>query len=123
MQVRKHLKLQVGEYDWQSLMGFVRLFVFGVAVIIAFGWFGSTALDNVNVPALADQYRDSVFYFQHLPRFILIIIASIFNPSSFRYMIAPLSAIVCVLIAGAYYVQDVYALPTFGDGMRYVIAS
>ncbi len=122
MQVRKRLKIQVGEYDWQSLMGFIRMFVFGAALIIAFGWFGSTRLDGVDVRDIADKYRH-VFYFQHLPQFVLIIIASIFNGNSFRYMIAPFSAILCVLIAGAYYVQDVYALPSFGDGMRYVIAS
>jgi hypothetical protein len=123
MQVRKRLKLQVGEYDWQSLMGFIRLFVFGLGVIIAFGWFGSIRLDGVDVRDIADRYREAIFYFRHLPQPILLLIASIFNGSSFRYMIAPFSAIVCVLIAGAYYVKDVYALPTFGDGMRYVLAS
>jgi hypothetical protein len=123
MQVRKRLKLQVGEYDWQSLMGFIRLFVFGIALIIAFGWFGSTRLDGINVREIADGYRQSIFLLSHLPEPILIIIASVINGSSLRYMIAPLSAIICVLVAGAYYVQDVYALPRFGDGMRYVAAS
>lgn len=123
MQVRKRLKLQVGEYDWQSLMGFIRLFVFGLGVIIAFGWFGSTHLDGVDVRDIADRYREAIFYFRHLPQPILLLIASIFNGSSLRYMIAPFSAIVCVLIAGAYYVKDVYALPSFGNGMRYVMAS
>ena len=123
MQVRKRLKLQVGEYDWQSLMGMVRLFVFGVAVVIAFGWYGSTRLDGIDVRDVVDWYRQNVFILSRLPDPILIVIASILNGSSLRYMIAPFSAILCVLIAGAYYVQDIYALPSFGDGLHYVIAS
>jgi hypothetical protein len=123
MQVRRRLKLQVGEYDWQSLMGGIRLFVFGIFLVIAIGWFGSTQLDHINVPAIADLYREKIWYFQHLPRSVLIVIASIFNWNSIRYMIAPVAAITCVLIAGAYYVQDIYALPTFEDGLKYVLAS
>jgi hypothetical protein len=123
MQVRRRLKLQVGEYDWQSLMGGIRLFVFGVFLVIAIGWFGSTQLDGINPVDIADQYRESIWYFKHLPQPMLVFIASIFNLNSLRYMIAPTAAITCVLIAGAYYVQDVYALPTFQDGMKYVIAS
>jgi hypothetical protein len=123
MQVRKRLKLQTGEYDWQNLTALIRLLVFGIAVIIAIGWFGSTQLDGINPRDIADEYRQSIWMFAHLPEPILVLIASIFNGSSLRYMIAPLSAILCVLIAGAYYVQDVYALPSYQDGMRYVLAS
>lgn len=119
MQVRKRLKLQTGEYDWQTLMGFIRGFVFGAAVLIAFGWFGSIRLDGIDVRDIVDRSP----LLTNLPPVLQVLFASIFNGNSLRYMIAPFAAIVCVLIAGAYYVKDVYALPSFGDGWRYIMAS
>ncbi len=113
MQVRKKLKLQIGEYDWQTLLGFIRLFVFGLLLVIAIGVFGSTRLDGVDPREIAAQYRSSFWFLHYISEPLLVIIAAIINGHSFRYMIAPFSAIVCILMAGAYYVQDIYALPSF----------
>lgn len=123
MQVRKRLKLQIGEYDWQGLAGLIRLFVFGIGVVIAIGVYGGTKIDGVSPIDLAAIYRDRIWFLNHLPDFIVVPIAAVFNWSSIRFMIAPISAIVCIIIAGAYYVQDIYALDHFGDALRYVIAS
>jgi len=123
MQVRKRLKLQVGEYDWQSSMGCARLFVFGFLLVIAIGIFGATRVDGVNPRDLADQYRESIIFLHFLPESVLIVIAAVFNWSTLRFMIAPIIAIACILIAGALYVQDVYALPFFKNAMEYVISS
>ena len=38
-------------------------------------------------------------------------------------MIAPFTAVVIVIIAGAAYVQDIYMLPRYVDGLHYVISS
>ncbi len=123
MQVRKRLKIQVGEYDWQSLAGFVRLFVFGLGVIVAIGVFGGTRIDGIDPRTVADQYRKSIWFFEHLPEWVLVIIGAVFNLHSLRYMIAPLIASIAIIIASAYYVQDVYAIKNFMDALRYVTAS
>jgi hypothetical protein len=123
MEVRKRLRLQIGEYDWQTLSGAVRFFICGLGFVISIGVFGGIQLDGVNPRDLANQYRDSVWFLHYLSDPVLIVIAAVFNWSSLRYMLAPFAAIVCILIAGSYYVQDVYALPKFKDAFRYVMAS
>jgi len=53
---------------------------------------------------------------------ILIRIAYFFF-YGFRHMIIPVAALVGVLIASAFYVQDVYELPSFSLGWRYILAA
>lgn len=45
------------------------------------------------------------------------------NPTYIRYMIGPLAAFICVLLAGAVFVQDVYNLKFFRTSLHYVAAS
>ncbi len=121
MRAREHF--HIGIYDWQTLLGLIRMFVFGLGLIIAFGVFGSIQLDGVNPNEVAAQYRQSLWFLQYTSEPVLVLFAAIVNPSSLRYMIAPFSAIACVIIAGAFYVQDIYALPGFNLALRYVMAS
>jgi hypothetical protein len=123
MQVRRRLKLQVGEYDWQSSMGCARLFIFGMLVIIFIGIYGATHFDGVSPRDLADEYRKTIWFLHYMPEAVLIVIAAVFNWHTFRYMIAPISAIISILIAGAMYVQDIYALPNFKAALEYVLSS
>lgn len=123
MQVRRRLHLEIGEADWQSLAGFIRLFFFGFAVIIAIGWYGSTHFDGVNPAEIARQWKESIWFLGHLPVWFLTFFAAIFNISAIRFMIAPTFALLFILVRSAKFVQDVYALPDTLDGLRYVIAS
>src|SRR5690242_14561513 len=123
MQVRRRLNLQVGEYDWQSSMGCVRLFIFGFLLALAIAIFAALQLDKIDPIAIADSYRAKFFYFHYLPEWVLVAFAFVFNGSTFRYMLAPISAIVIVIIAGTYYVKDIYALSDFNDALQYVLAS
>ncbi len=45
------------------------------------------------------------------------------NGTTLRFMFAPAGAIFFVLVAGAYYIKDVYDLRYFRDGLRFVIAA
>lgn len=116
-------KYQLGEYEWQNLLCFVRFLFLGIGLIIFFGVYGSTKLDRINPVEIADIYRKNVWFLEHFPQPILVPIAAIFNLHSFRYMLAPLGAIICVLIYSAYFVQDVYALPSLPPALHYVLSS
>lgn len=123
MQMRKRLKLQVGEYDWQSSMGCARLFIFGLLVIAVIGIIGGTRMDGINPRDIVDENLRPNFFLRFLPDAVLIVIATIFNRHTFRYMIAPISAIISIIIAGAMYVQDLYALPNLKSALEYVLSS
>lgn len=112
----------IGKYDLQGLLGLVRLFVLGVGLVVIIGWLGSTWVDGVNPRDIADEYR-KIWILSHMGDTALVLFASITNPSALRFMIAPLGAIIFVIIAGAYYVQDIYNLPSLGNALHYVYAS
>ena len=42
---------------------------------------------------------------------------------SWRYLLVPLTAFSIALLVGAHYVQDIYELPTYQTGLKYLIAS
>ena len=113
----------IGKFDLHSLMGAVRLFVCGIGLILFIGWFGATQIDGISPRDLAEEYRKTYWFLQYASDEVLVIIASVINWNTFRYMIAPISAIIFVIIAGSLYVQDIYSLSTFRLALTYVLAS
>jgi hypothetical protein len=113
----------LGSSDMQGIFGFLRLLFLGVFVF-GFGTICSIQFNGVIPVEMAASYRaDYAHVFGAWPDWMLVPLAAVFNPYSFRYWLAPLSAIICVFIAGANYIRDVYALPHFKDALVYVIAS
>ena len=121
--MRTQNQAPIGKLDMQELLALIRLFIFGIGLVIAIGAIGTIYIDGLDPHELADNLRKSVWFMQKAPEWIVILSAVIFNYHTFRYMIAPLSAIVFVMIAGALYVQDIYALPNFKSAMTYVLYS
>jgi hypothetical protein len=112
----------IGTADLQNLFGLIRL-LFVWACIIFFGVFGATQLDGIDPSAMADDIRNSNPLLQFIGKPVLVAFAAVVNLNTFRYMLAPTLAIIFILIAGALFVKDVYALRTFADAWRYVVAS
>ncbi len=67
------------------------------------------------------ELRSHFPYLFLLPEIIIRIIYFVLH--GFRHMIIPIAALVGVLVASAFYVQDVYELPSFGLGWRYILAA
>ncbi|MBE0698480.1 MAG: hypothetical protein IH586_16305 [Anaerolineaceae bacterium] len=112
-----------GSEDFQNLFALLRLLIF-VGTLWAFGAICSTSFHGIDPREVAQAWRDRVpLVFGWAPDGILVIFTAALNPFGLRYMIAPLAAMVLVIIAGANYVQDVYALKNFRDALHYVLAS
>ena len=112
----------IGTADLQTLYGLVRLMLV-LACLIMVGVYGAINLDGINPSILADQIRARQPLLQYLGKPVLVVIAAIFNLSTLRYMIAPAIAMAFILVSGAMFVEDIYALKYFKDAWKYVSAS
>lgn len=112
----------LGSEMFQNLFGLLRLLVL-MGVLGFFCSRGSMMFDGVVPNEVAQQYRDAFPLLALLPNWMVVPFAAVVNESSWRYAIAPGLAILCVFFAGAYYVRDIYALPTFSSALNYVMAS
>jgi hypothetical protein len=120
---REKASFSFGSEDFQNLFAFLRVLLF-FGTLWAFAAFCSTNFHGVDPREVAQAWRDRLpFVFGLIPDGILVFFTAALNPIGLRYMIAPLAAMVMVIIAGASFVQDVYALKYFGDALKYVLAS
>jgi hypothetical protein len=120
---REKNNFSLGSEDAQNLFALVRMLIF-FAILWAFGAYCSTNFHGVDPRDVAQSYRDVVpLVFGWWPEWLLVFIGAAVNPYGLRYMIAPLAAMIMVIIAGANYVQDVYALKKFRQALEYVLAS
>lgn len=106
----------------QNLFGLIRTLLF-FFVPFTFASYCSITFHNVVPLEVAAGYAERIPFFGFLPIGIQTWFASVFNAYSFRYMIAPFLAELCVLFAGSDYVKDVFALPDFSGAFHYVIDS
>lgn len=63
------------------------------------------------------------FMWKLIPTPILTLLVPFADRDYFRYMLPPAAAILFVLIAGSFYVMDVYSLPRFRTAFQYVFGS
>ncbi len=118
---QENRSFSLGSLDAQNLFAALRiLLLFGI--LYFFAAYFSTSFNNVDPRAVAAQLAD-IPVIGWLPEPLRIFIGAALNPYGLRYMIAPLAALIFILIAGAFYVRDVYALPDLKSAFRYVIAS
>jgi hypothetical protein len=109
--------------DMQELGGLIRLFIIIPAILALFAFLGDTLFEHVDAVALAREAKEINPFAKPVPDILLTVIAYLFNGQNVRYMIAPFTAILLVIFGAAGYVRNVYHLPEFKDGLRYVIAS
>lgn len=95
-------------------------FFFSTGVIVLLGYY---LFEDLNTIALEIKWKEGfpIFFIQWI--IVGVIRFLNFIVYGFRHAIIPVSMFIGVLIASAYYVQDVYELPTFRLAMRYIFAS
>jgi len=94
-----------------------------ISIIISFSFIGGGRYEDLDAGAIAATMKAENPFFRGVPLSLLTMMVYIFHPVNARYMLPPIAAFAFVMIAGALYVQDLYALPSFGSALRYVIAS
>ncbi len=107
----------------QEIWSLFRLFVFFPVPIILLVVLGNFLFESVDPLAMALNVKATNIFFRKIPLEILKIFTFLFNGHSSRYMIAPFTAFVIIILSGAAYVQDIYLLPRYTQGLHYVISS
>ncbi len=106
----------------QSLIG-LTMIVFLVGMLSRFTLIGDGLnLAQMDVAEAAKHVSDTNPFFSPVPLPILEFFVLRTSLSTLRYAVLPLLAVILVFIAGAGFVQDVYDLDSFGQGMRHMIS-
>lgn len=108
--------------DLENAKGCGRIILFFI-LTLGIGLWGATTFDKINPQQIASSYREHFWLLSHASDFIVIPIAAIINIHVGRYVLAPIGAFLFAIIAGTYFVKDVYELPTFRDALNYILAS
>lgn len=123
MKQKEYASFNLGSADFQNLFAGIRILLI-FSILWVFGAYCSINFHDVDPRIIAQSWREQLpMVFGSLPDALLVPFTAVINPYSLRYLITPLAAITLVIIAGAYFVQDVYAIKKYKDSLRYVLAS
>jgi hypothetical protein len=106
-----------GDRGW----GNIRLLTVIVTVIL-FMLMGCFAFEMGYLTTVVDSWRSYSPILSIVPEPLLYIPACFLTLRGLRYLIAPLTALVFVIILGARYVRDIYELPDLKFAVRYLLA-
>ncbi|HMD88363.1 MAG TPA: hypothetical protein VKF38_04300 [Anaerolineaceae bacterium] len=84
---------------------------------------GGLLFETIDTRAIAEHLRATVPVLSVFPTFVLVPFIFIFDPDITRYMLAPLYAVITVVIAGGFFIRDVYELESLKQAIQYVISS
>jgi len=98
-----------------------RMLVFLLAVM--FIVLGGYLFESVNVIGIVARAREIDPFLRLIPIRWLHEVTFLFSAPNLRYILPFLGAVVFVLVAGAFYVQDIYNLRRVRDALRYVVSS
>jgi len=90
-----------------------------IATLLLFVVFGAYIFATVSAASVAVQFYARNPLLQIVPSWIIYLL----DWHNLRFAIAPLAAIIAVLLAGMAYLQDIYALEAMKDASAYVMAS
>lgn len=88
-----------------------------------FALMGIIIFESADPVAIAKKIEDSSIWFHLIPTWFITLLVPLTSWSYLRYLMAPLGAFLLVFLAGALYVQDIFALDTFSSALRYVFSS
>lgn len=117
------IKKWFDKFFYEERFAGITRFLFFLSVTGAFVLLGFNIFEEVNTIRLEEIWQE------RFPFFILksLLVAAIrfinFILYSFRHTIIPVFMFFGVLFASAFYVQDVYELPSFKSALQYIIAS
>ena len=119
---RRRERPQVDTEAWQQLLALVRM---GLVVLMlsGFAFLGGALFEDVDVNGIAESLHGANILLRFFPLWMFRLGVWIFHPLHVRYAIAPLAALVAVMVAGARFVQDIYNLPKFSHGLKYILSS
>jgi len=108
----------------QSLLGLVRLALLAL-ILVMFILLGAELFEDfgqINAAGRAQVIQQTNPFFRDVPLWILALVVFVLDPHTIRYTVAPLLAIVIIVMRGAAFVADVYNIP-WRDALRYLLAS
>ncbi len=104
----------------QELRGLAMLFLAFYIIFIVFPYVGGRLFNSQIVPAdVATKLRASNPFYKRYPIWLLYR----FDPQILRFAIAPLIATLVIFFSAGKYVQDIYSLRRYSDGLHYVVSS
>lgn len=106
----------------EILLGLVRL-VLALFMILAFILMGGSTYESINARGLAIEFRQTSPLLHLIPTDVLSFFIYIFSWNNLRFALPVVGALISVIIAGAYYVRDIYDLKQIQDALRYVFSS
>ncbi len=106
----------------EQFLGMMRL-VLAILLLLMFILMGGDFFQNVNARATALQAREISPLLHLVPVDFIAFVIYIFTWENLRFALPVLGAMVSVIIAGAYFVKDIYNLKHFSEGLRYVTSS
>ena len=110
--------LESSPYQMESLKSMLHTLIL-ITTLLLFVVFGAYIFASVRAADVAAQVYSRIPLFRLVPTWIIYLL----DWHNLRFAIAPLAAIIAVLLAGIAYVQDIYALGEMKDASRYVMAS
>jgi hypothetical protein len=112
-------RLRQNEQTIQELKGLLRLVLAVGIVYFLFPAIGGSIFENLSPDKVAADFREGTRLLNRIPDWFLYRL----DWRVARYMIAPLAAIVAIIISGSAYVRDIYNLKDFNLALRYVLSS
>ena len=120
---REKNTFSLGSSDFQIFFAVLRILLL-LAILGGMAAYCSTTFHDVDPREVAQSWRERVpLVFGGWSNSILVPITLMLNPYSGRYIVLSLVAITLVILGGANYVRDVYALKKYKSALLYVIAS
>jgi hypothetical protein len=110
--------LESNPYQVESLKAFLHALIL-IATLLLFVVLGAYIFVSVRAADVVYQVSTRYPLLQLVPSWIIYLL----DWHNLRFAIAPLAAIIAVLLAGIAYVQDIYALKEMKDASTYVMAS
>lgn len=84
---------------------------------------GGQSYQSVDARSTAIQFRNISPLLHLIPLDFIAFIVYVFNWQNLRYAFPIIGALISVLLAGAFYVKDIYNLKQIPDALRYVLSS
>lgn len=108
---------------YEILMGVLRLLLL-VFSCLMFAIWSIRTLDGIDTWIIAEQIRIHAHpFFSTIPTVFWQLLVPFWDWQYARYLFAPLSAFLFIFISAAFYVRDIYHLPTLARTFHYVTAS
>lgn len=106
----------------ERFLGLMRLLL-AILMVLMFILLGGDTFQSVNARNTAIQVRAISPLLHLVPLDLITFIIYIFTWENLRYAFPVIGAMISILIAGSYYVKDIYNLKHKLDAMHYVVAS